>query len=448
VKISNKLSLVFCVAALFLIAVEISAVLVITHVNDLLNQTSYFNQQLEQVNNVLVAARLTPDRVTDQAARLDDLLRWARTDEERTLITAARAQLGGRRFATDGMAALEQLSFYYSRGTSAVHEKMLAIHQRAVVGIIVIMINSILLVVLLTALMRLWLLQPVRELGEATEVLAAGNFDRVIVSDAGVEFDRIATALNLVAARLRDIEKRLEGSSNYIAIGQACTHVTHNVRSLLGSIRSLAQQESRSQATGRDSRVGFNYIIATVNKLDNWVRDLHATVAPHNPNSVPHDIEPIIHDALSLLQPRLNERNLTVELQAADDLPEVVIDRGQFEQAFMAVVTNAIEASPDDGHIGITVRNGLPGRLSVRVEDQGAGMNETAQARAFEPFFTTKTDSAGLGLTIAQTIIQQHSGEIEIESAQGRGSRVSIHLPVVKPAPPASKAAPSASARQ
>jgi signal transduction histidine kinase len=442
VRISSKLSLAFCVAALFLLVVEIAAVLVVTHVNDILSEVSFCNQQLDQVNNVLRAARLAPGRVADQTARLNDLLRWARTDEERTLLTEARDRLGGPRFATDGIEALERLSFYYSHAAATAHERTVTIHQRAVIGLVVIMFNSILLVVLLTALVRLWLLQPVRDLGESTTALATGKLSQPIVGDDAEEFARIVAALNQIAARLRDAESRLTDAGKYVAIGQACTHVTHNVRSLLDSIRSLAQQESRAQEAGRDSRVGFNYIIATVNKLDTWVRDLHATVAPRNPNSVPHHIEPIIHDALSLLQPRLNDRNLTVEFQANDELPAVVMDRGQFEQAFMAVVTNAIEASPDESRIGITVQNGSPGRLTIRVEDQGAGMNETARARAFEPFFTTKSEGAGLGLTIAQTIIQRHGGEIEIESERGRGTRVMIHLPAV------SKSEPSASAHQ
>ncbi len=431
-RISHKLSAAFCVAALFLLAVEIAAVLVVDRLNSILRETSYYNQQLDQLGAALRAARETPTSPADQMARLHDLEKLAQHQNERSMIAEARDRIARGQPVTESIEPLERLGAYYCTATAAANNQLLNIHRRAVIGIILIIIGSILLTVVLMFLVRSWLLYPVRDLGDSLATLADGQLDHKIKSSTGAEFDHIAASVNTLAARLRDLQQRVAHAEKFAALGEACTHVTHNVRSLLQSIRSLAQHESNATDAGHGSRVGFNYIIATVNKLDAWMRDLHAAVRPVEARLAPQQLEPIIHDALSLLHPNLAERNLDVHYEAPDELPDVIMDRGLFEQAFVAVLTNAIEASPDNGQIAVVLRNGAGDRVTVRIEDSGSGMTETTRAHAFEPFFSTKPDRPGLGLSVAQSIVQRHGGEIEIESAAGQGTRVSIHLPTAK----------------
>lgn len=440
-KISLKLSVMFSAAALFLLAVGVAAIVVVGRLDDLLSETTYYNQQLEQVGTTLRAVRLSPERTVDHLSRVGDMLRWARADEERKLLSEAKDNLAHGAAIAATTERLEKLSAIYCDATARAHKQLLELHHRIVIGIIAIIINSLLLFVLLTWVVRHWLLHPVTDLGESMAVLAEGQLDTKIRSSAGQEFDGIATSLNTIAGKLRDYEKRATSAERFAVVGQACTHVTHNVRSLLNSIRSLAQHESNASGAGHDSRVGFNYIIASVNKLDGWVRGLHASVAPQNPNSAPLEIEPLIHDALSLLQPRLHEHGLTVDYRASEDIPHVVMDRTLFEQAFVAVMTNAIEASPDQGHIAVTLKNGSPDRVTLVIQDTGEGMTEVTRAHAFEAFFTTKHDNTGLGLTVAQSIVQRYGGEIQIENAAEKGTRITIQLPAHR----ASKSAPSAS---
>ncbi len=405
---------------------------VFDHLNKILGDTTYYNQQLEQVGAALRAVRLSPDRTADHLARVSDLQKWARTDAERKTLQQARDHLTQNRSLAGATAQLEQLNAYYCQATAEAHRELLQIHHRAIMGIIVSIVGSVVLFLSLTWLVRYWLLNPVRDLGESVSLIAGGRLDHKIKSHAGQEFDQVAGPINALATSLRDLDERVAKAEKFAVLGEACTHVTHNVRSLLGSIRSLAQHESNAHGAEHGSRVGFNYIIAAVNKLDSWVRDLHSAVRPHGSNLAPHQIEPIIHDALSLLQPPLSERSLHVEYHAPDELPDVVMDRGQFEQAFVAVITNAIQASPEGGRIGLSLKNGVNDRVTVQIEDEGEGMTEVTRAHAFEPFFTTKPECVGLGLTVAQSIIQRHGGEIEIERAPAKGTRVSIHLPSAK----------------
>jgi signal transduction histidine kinase len=444
VRISVKLSIVFCAAALFLLAVEVAAVMVVGRLNQILTDTIYFNQQMDQVNAALRAIRVSPQRAVDHLARVSDLYKWARTEQEQKLLAAASADLTRTRSLADATAHLDELNAYYLQTTAAAHQRLLQIHQRIVIGIIIIMVGSILLFILFTWMIRSWLLHPVRDLGETLASMAQGKVDQRVYSTVGREFDEIGRSLNVLTVRLRDLETRVADSEKFAQLGEACTHITHNVRSLLRSIRSLAQYESNSGDADQDSRVGFNYIIAAVNKLDTWVRDVHRAVRPMDILLAPHQIEPIIHDGLSLLRPSLSERNLTIDYRASDELPGIVMDRGLFEQAFVAIITNAIEASPDNGRIGVSLQNGAD-RVTVCIEDEGAGMTEATRVRACKPFFSTKPERTGLGLSVAHSIVKQHGGDIEIDSAPNKGTRVSIHFRVATPAPPASKSESSAS---
>ena len=440
-KLSARLSVVFCIVAAFLLGIEVAAVFVVDRLNSILSDTSFYNQQLDQAGAAVRAILLAPDHVADHLARVKDLSRWARTEDERKLLQAARNEIASSHSAA-AIAPLEQLSAYYCRATANSHAALVKVHQHIMFGIILVMVDSIFLFLLLTRVVRQWLLHPLADLGDSMSLIASGNLDHRLRCNADEEFERVTISFNTITARLRELEKRIADEEKYAVLGHACTHITHNVRSLLNSIRSLAQHESNVGAAQHGSRVGFNYVIATVNKLDHWVRDLHNAVRPLDGNVAALQVEPIIHDALSLLQPILSERNLTVDYQAPDELPDVLMDRGLFEQAFVAVITNAIEASPDNGRIAVILKNGSADRVTIRIEDEGTGMNAATREHAFEPFFSTKPERPGLGLSVAQAFVKQHGGEIEIESAPEKGTRVIIHLPA------ASKSARSASTHQ
>ena len=113
---------------------------------------------------------------------------------------------------------------------------------------------------------------------------------------------------------------------------------------------------------------------------------------------------------------------------------DVMGDRGKLEQVFINILSNSLEAMPEGGRLVISSseKNGL---IEVRLSDTGTGIAEEDAARIFDPFFTTKEigEGTGLGLSICYGIIKQHGGDIEISSAEGRGTTVTVTLPVGEP---------------
>jgi len=104
----------------------------------------------------------------------------------------------------------------------------------------------------------------------------------------------------------------------------------------------------------------------------------------------------------------------------------------QLQQVFLNLVMNAAQAIGESGTIRIATAPDGPERVVVHVEDDGAGVAPEHLERIFDPFFTTKAvgEGLGLGLAIAHGIVRRHGGEIRVESRLGRGTRMSVHLPV------------------
>jgi len=432
VTISSKLSVGFSVTAAFLLIAGIAAIVLIEHLNETLRDTNFYNSQLEQVAIIERELRVAPQKTSEHVARLNDLEKnWARSDTERSVVLAARQQLTAGRSVSGTVEQLENLATYYRSAMQKANQDLLQLHRRAVIAMVIILADAILLLVLLMYLVRRWLLNPVLQLRDRLALTAAGRFEAQPPPKASDrEFSEVSTALDRLNATLKDLTERLEKTERLAVVGEACSHVSHDVRSLLHSIRSLAQHGGAT--ADAKTKAAFQQIVATANKLDNWIRDVIQTTKPLELKLVTQQIEPIIRDSVSLLKPHFAEKEIEVQFHPGEGLPDVALDRAMFERALVAVLNNAIDASPDGGRITISANGDPASHAVVEILDHGDGMSESVRERALEPFFTTKHESAGLGLTIAHSIITRHQGNIEIDSAPNKGTCVRITLPGAK----------------
>jgi signal transduction histidine kinase len=381
--------------------------------------------------------RAHPDAAPQNKAWLDDLAKsWTFSDTGKRLVAEARAlldQAGGTAQAIDKLEELERL---YVAETITDQQRLSTLHEAAVLGTIAALVCAVALLVLLMFLTRRWLLNPLLELRERCLRLAAGQLTGPIKVPLTGELAGAGTALTQVAAALRESEERVSQAERLASIGEVCSHVTNNIRRALQSILNIAQHGARQEQADPESKVAFQSIITTANKLESWVRDLHVTASSRELQTAPQALEPLLHNVLSLLDPNMRERQARVELQPGEALPNVTLDRGLIEQALVAVLDNALDASPPGG--SITMRTLTEGEecVVIQVDDQGSGLSAVAQQRAFDPFYTTKPQSAGLGLTMARQVIARHGGAITLGPGPQGGTRVTIKLPVERPVSP------------
>ena len=146
-------------------------------------------------------------------------------------------------------------------------------------------------------------------------------------------------------------------------------------------------------------------------------------------------------DELGLLvRHKLANQNVRLLCRLAPDLPMILGDAPQLEQAFLNLILNAAEAMPAGGTLTIRSRpvcSPQATRVAVEFKDTGGGISKELQRRAFTAVLsTTKTKGTGLGLAIVGRIVETHRGTIRLKSKAGRGTSICITLPV-KPAEPA-----------
>jgi signal transduction histidine kinase len=143
----------------------------------------------------------------------------------------------------------------------------------------------------------------------------------------------------------------------------------------------------------------------------------------------PSDLNHQIEDVLDFFAPEAEQAGIEIVRYLDPDLPSVLLDREAFRRALLNLILNAKQAMPDGGQL--VVRTSAQGdSVAVYLIDNGIGMDEHTAAKMFEAFFSTKPGGSGLGLPTTQKIIAGLGGRIAVQSELGRGTQITIELPV------------------
>jgi two-component system NtrC family sensor kinase len=141
-------------------------------------------------------------------------------------------------------------------------------------------------------------------------------------------------------------------------------------------------------------------------------------------------VNDMIAETLAFLESEARHRQVAIVRELDKNLPAVPCDRGQLQQVFLNILTNALAAVSEGGQV--VIRSFARGdQAAVSFKDNGLGMDEETRSHIFEPFFTTKGDKGtGLGMAIIYGIVKRHGGDIEVESEPGRGTTITVLLPL------------------
>ena len=170
----------------------------------------------------------------------------------------------------------------------------------------------------------------------------------------------------------------------------------------------------------------INNIEKTLEYLDAFCRPLQLGMSRIAANKMLDGLFYLVQDKCKHQEIKLTERYRHVS-------QELSADRDYLSEALLNIILNAIEAMPGGGVL--TLEAGIDNKLEnviIKFTDTGSGILERHKDGIFDPFFTTKEDRIGLGLCIAQRIINAHNGVIEVESAVGKGTTVTVCLPITK----------------
>jgi Amt family ammonium transporter len=239
------------------------------------------------------------------------------------------------------------------------------------------------------------------------------------------------------SARLEETQRQLFQSEKLSALGKLSAGIAHEIRNPLTSIKILIHSLVDERATEASREKDLAVIEAEIGRVNKIIKQFLDFARPRPPSLEPMDVRAILEETLALLVYEMEAQKIFLERSYTPDLPPVPMDREQMKQVFLNLLLNAIQAMERGGNLRVAIRwkpapSGDGGRSSaeIAVEDTGPGMGEDIRSKIFEPFFSTKEEGIGLGLPIAQRIVEEHGGEIRVESRQGEGTTFTILIPL------------------
>ena len=315
-----------------------------------------------------------------------------------------------------------------------------------------LVINVLILLLVGAYLLDRWMVRPVRRLTEATERVATGeltayvdvqgqdalarlskSFNRMVdrLAMSRSEVDHRIVELEGVNLELNDARDAMVRAEKLASVGTLAAGVAHEVGNPLAAILGYVEI-LQGTAQNADDRDMLDRVHKEVLRINDIIRELLAYSRPA-PEEALGSVAVAIETVVSLIKPQPKMRDVEIQADVMPGLPAVALSEAKLQQVLLNLCLNAADAMPDGGRLTIVARPADEEDLvMVTVADQGMGIAPDKLPRVFDPFFTTKDPGAGtgLGLSIVDRILQDHGGEIRVDSVVGEGTTFTLALPV------------------
>jgi signal transduction histidine kinase len=279
----------------------------------------------------------------------------------------------------------------------------------------------------------------------ARQHLGQGRHVDCVLGPVDLEGDRLALLTVAEVSEAVRLEEALLRQARTQAIANLGDSVAHEIRNPLNSIHMNVQLLGEGLKAAAPDRDRLDRTAAVVQReikrLDRVVRDFVQYSRPPALRLQPASINHVVRAALDLLDAQIREKNLKVEVDLQSARP-VLLDRDRLQRATYNVLLNAVQVLPEQGMITCRSRD-EERRCLLEIADNGPGLAPEVAAHIFDLFYTTKGGGTGLGLPIANRIVEEHGGRMAVAAEPGRGTTFAIFLPYEGP-PPQREAGPTA----
>ena len=239
---------------------------------------------------------------------------------------------------------------------------------------------------------------------------------------------------------IKEQQERMQQAARLADIGQLAAGVAHEINTPLASIalraESLLKAASDPQLLASDAFKNFPRYLKTIDeeifRCKKIIGALLEFSRVRRPETRLIDLNALAEKATDLVGHQMKLKQVTLALELDRGLPHIRADDGQLRQALIALLMNALDATRPGGHVSVQTGREGPDAVVLTVADDGVGIPAEHRDKIFSPFFTSKPvgQGTGLGLAICHGIVASHGGEIRVDSEIGKGTRLSLVLPV------------------
>jgi signal transduction histidine kinase len=225
------------------------------------------------------------------------------------------------------------------------------------------------------------------------------------------------------------IERRLAHAERLASVGEMAAYIAHEIRNPLVAIGGFANSLLKTACSDENCRRKARIIVEEVRRLEVVLRSVMNFARPLEPQKQRASLNRILTEACSLYRSLMRPRKIKLRKKLAREVPETRFDPTLMKQAFINLIKNAIESMPDGGELSVSTEVCWD-HVVVIIADTGVGMPPEVLKEIFNPFFTTKQDGMGIGLAMTKKVIEDHGGEITIQSLPQMGTSFHICLPI------------------
>lgn len=224
-------------------------------------------------------------------------------------------------------------------------------------------------------------------------------------------------------------EDREERRESLLAWEELAAGVAHELKNPLAAMRGFLQLLAERLAGDKVNSYYVEVALHELARLEHLVEDFLCLGRSTSVRLEPRDLSEIIREVVAMAGVQAKRQGVEIAL-AVEKCPPVWADRYLIKQVLWNLISNALAAMPTGGKLTLSLTPGGPGWVKIICRDTGEGISPAVLPHIFEPYFTTKEEGTGLGLTISQRIVALHGGRLEVDTAPGRGTTISLWLPV------------------
>lgn len=300
---------------------------------------------------------------------------------------------------------------------------------------------AILLCFVLLSVLLVLIERPLEELMQTIAQVRRGDLRARVtfakrednVGQLGRQFNDMIQQLDENRLEIEELHQREMARAEHLAtLGELAAGLAHEIRNPLAGIAGVVDIMGKELPPNSSSRTVIGDVHREILHIQAILNDLLSYARPRPPNFHPANLNTTIEQAVVLSRQQLRTKPIQVTFEPNPTLPLVEHDPALIQQVILNLLLNGIQAISGTGEIRVAL-NQERDAVVIQVSDTGRGIPAEALPRIFKPFFTTRTEGTGLGLSLANSIVQSHGGRIDVSSTPGKGSQFKVSLPLQRP---------------
>jgi two-component system NtrC family sensor kinase len=398
---------------------------------DLRITLDYLDKVRADINNLKTVTAFPQKDLPEYIRRLEDYADSleklkARADMPYPELLEEAVHLSGHAFTT---YVIEQDNLLRQEITSG------ALQARKLAQIILVL--AILLGVFLSIYLIRRIVSPLEFIIKSASRIVDGELSKIPMvpgPDRSREEVELINSLNLMLRFLETKQDQLVQSAKLATIGKVTAGIAHEINNPLNNIYLTAEVllEDLPNIECAERLEMVNDILNQAERAREVVHHLLAFSRTRKTTSLEQlDLTALIRQTLVFLKNQIRINQVSVQTKMPDTPILINGNPNQLQQVFVNIILNAIQSMGPGGLLTIKIKTVAENKAQVQISDNGPGIPEDVKTRIFDPFFTTKSEGTGLGLSVSNSIIEDHNGKISLDSEQGRGTTFYVDLPIV-----------------